>query len=405
MGIDFRGSGVVRRVKFGKRTVKDGEAVAVWDQYGQHTQIIGPKLVRLWWSTIRFLDRHVAGLDEYLRIRYRDGTIEHVRGPNALFENPVYHLGVSVEKAVKLLDDAQHLVIQRHVAQTSSKDVAPAAAPRVIITGPTTFFPEATDTVRSFNWTGKGAGALLQDGLVLSLRFFVEREIDIQVRGADGHTVTAKVHLRARIAGIDEVLAIPDPVAECDAVIRTTAHNSISKLSFTEDSTGPIRSAVQAAVSAPDVVDILRTQLRERAGCDLVALGVLEVTPSAELSKIRGRADELSGAKVNEQIADAALTAATARLEREHALEAARLAQELKLQAERENAAGAIKDAELKRQLGYLKELHDLDVDLTRYLVAQSGSSHDVVVGELASHVQRPGGMFCCAPPKKGVGL
>jgi len=66
MGIEFRGSHYKRDVHFGKRTVKEGEAVAVWDVNGIHTQIIGPRLVRLFFSTINFLDRRTASPTEYL---------------------------------------------------------------------------------------------------------------------------------------------------------------------------------------------------------------------------------------------------------------------------------------------------------------------------------------------------
>ena len=39
-GIDFRSGSYSRYVRFGKRTVKDGEAVALWNMRGVHRQIV-----------------------------------------------------------------------------------------------------------------------------------------------------------------------------------------------------------------------------------------------------------------------------------------------------------------------------------------------------------------------------
>merc|ERR1711957_1060771 len=128
--------------------------------------------------------------------------------------------------------------------------------------------------------------------------------------------------------------------------------------------------------------------------------GVTEVEPSTELIQLRNREDELNSAKVSEQIADAALAAAGGRQEHEHALEAKRQVQDLKLQKEREDASGIIQDQSIKRQVAYLRELHGLDVDLTRYLVAQSNRSDNEVceLAQITMQEQKPGGMFCCAP-------
>ena len=77
MGLDFRDGKYKRSVNIGKRTVKDGEAAAVWDVNGRHTEIVGPKLVRLWWSQIRFLDRFTASPEQYLIVRNQFDSHRH----------------------------------------------------------------------------------------------------------------------------------------------------------------------------------------------------------------------------------------------------------------------------------------------------------------------------------------
>lgn len=374
MGIDFRGKGYVRRVRVGKRTVKEGEAVAKWDYRGKHKQVAGPSRLRLWWSTIRFLDRHVAEAGQYLRIQHADGTIEHMPGPVAMFENPVYHLGVSVQDMIKLEDELQQLMVRRHAVAPGSKGegtssgagVVPATE-SAVVTGPTVYFPQATDAVRVFEWSDRGAGALMAEGKVLSTRATVVRAPQCELRGADGHVVTATVSLQVRMVGIQEALVVADPISECDAVVCAAAVKATENIRFGDQSV-PLPSAVRSAITAAAFTDQLTTALRERAGCDFVALEVTSVTPSEELAKLHHREDELAAAKLTEQLADAALTAAAARQEREQALEEKRQAHALRLETERENAARQRNELESKKTVSFLKQLRGMNVNMTEFL-------------------------------------
>lgn len=170
MGIEFRGSRYIRDVSLGKRTVKDGEAVAVWNRLGVHRQVTGPALVRLFYSTIRFLDRYTAGPNEYLRISRRDGTMEYKRGPFSMFENPVDHVSVRVCQAHILESPCHCLVVSREIPQgtdiahhgdeTSSLLTKKGAlleetnTHTTIVKGPSLFFPEVGDVITEFSWHG-----------------------------------------------------------------------------------------------------------------------------------------------------------------------------------------------------------------------------------------------------------
>ena len=110
MGLDFRSSGYRRYVRLGKRTIKDGEAASVWDMNGTHRLILGPKLVRLFYSQIRFLDRFTASSDEYLEVRFLDGRTEHLMGPVSVHLCPVYHSFVKVRECIRV-PSAAHAVV------------------------------------------------------------------------------------------------------------------------------------------------------------------------------------------------------------------------------------------------------------------------------------------------------
>jgi regulator of protease activity HflC (stomatin/prohibitin superfamily) len=402
MGIDFRGKGYVRRVSIGKRTVKDGEAVALWDQYGRHRQVVGPALIRLWYSTIRFLDKRVAGKDEYLKVLHADGTVEHLRGPATLFENPVFHQSVSVQKAIPLRDLSQFVVVQREeeVAQgrqlggqvTSPGDVLTAAPPtgfqasQLIIPGPAVFFPEATDKVHHFPWaadeqderdrrqervTWKDIGIVRESGKVLDTSYKLTRPVTCDLNGLDGYGATAQTLVQFQLTSVKEVLAVANPLTECDRVVRAVLADEAAKLKF-HDSTNAFAPALRRVVSSGSFVERLRSTLASTVACQLLSISLVEVKPGHDLDKVLCREDELAAHRVAEQKADAALEAAHARAEREHALEATKQKHELQLEADRAAAAAKRADAEAKQALVFLKELKGVGADVTKYLEAQA---------------------------------
>lgn len=91
-------------VLIGKRRVKDGECAAVWDSKGNYRIEAGPKLLHITCSDVRFLDRLVAHQNEFLIVKFKDGRKQHVRGPHALYLDPVQHASITVHKAVELND-------------------------------------------------------------------------------------------------------------------------------------------------------------------------------------------------------------------------------------------------------------------------------------------------------------
>ncbi|KAJ1429026.1 hypothetical protein B484DRAFT_396556 [Ochromonadaceae sp. CCMP2298] len=180
MGIDFRGSTYRRDVSMGKRTVKEGEAVAKWDRVGVHTQVVGPALVYLFFSTVQFLDCFTAGPNEYLIVTRKDGSVEHNRGPLSMFKNPVFHTSISVHTCFTLLSASEVIVVNRDTSQralaapsgmvTPVSVLDPAKAQvkvldardekhegirRLIVSGPATFFPQVGDSVVQFSWHGR----------------------------------------------------------------------------------------------------------------------------------------------------------------------------------------------------------------------------------------------------------
>jgi len=344
--------------------------VAVWNQYGEHTQVIGPARVRLWWSTLHFLEHHIAGAEEYLKIDNRDGTVKHVRGPTTLFENPVYHRAVSVQKAVSIPDASSHIVVRRKVSDSAGEQSPHAGvvtAERTIVSGPTTFWPEPTDTLHVFDWTDKGAGALSKTQYVLSIKSPIVRALKFTVRDANDHEAEIRIDLRTRMMGISEAMTVTDPVATCDLLLQTRVQESLAGVSFAVQGTS-LLIAVQTPIHEVSFTQKLSEALRNQAACELISATVRDVKPSAGLEKLQRKEDDLANAKMGEQLAAMALDAAMARQEQEQKLAAVRQAHELSLGAERAQAAKKQEAIQDQRKLANLQELNKLGVDLTRYL-------------------------------------
>lgn len=163
MGLDFRDRNYRRYVTIGKRTVKDGEALLIWNRHGVTTEVVGPKLVYLYCSAIRFLSKYTAGPEEYLVVTKTDGRVEHLPGPVSLFENPTLHNSIKVKSAISLTSASECIVLHRQQPAPLIKTEAGLVAPspisggqqieRLYLQGPTLVFPGVGDSVLNFNWS------------------------------------------------------------------------------------------------------------------------------------------------------------------------------------------------------------------------------------------------------------
>jgi len=240
MGVTFRSGGYIRHVRIGGRTIKEGEAAAIWNAEGTHTQIIGPKRVWLWYSTIRFLTRHKAESHQYLRISYRDGRVDHIVGPAVIYENPALHDNVRVEDGLRLSSDTQFVVtfssssssLSRKEQDSDDFDSNTVAthdhepryddddndeesptlpkktkvASKRVIYGPTLFIPKPNEYVQSFSWSGFTKSQIFQTSGTASF--------DVTVPTSDGFTFDVSLIISFNMASLDKLVAKKDPIQE-----------------------------------------------------------------------------------------------------------------------------------------------------------------------------------------------
>eukprot|EP00547_Thalassionema_nitzschioides_P008118 CAMPEP_0194226110 /NCGR_PEP_ID=MMETSP0156-20130528/41174_1 /TAXON_ID=33649 /ORGANISM="Thalassionema nitzschioides, Strain L26-B" /LENGTH=352 /DNA_ID=CAMNT_0038958347 /DNA_START=49 /DNA_END=1107 /DNA_ORIENTATION=+ len=245
MGVTFRSGHYVRFVRIGGRTIKDGEAAVIWDRKGRANQIIGPRRVNLFFSTIRFLDRYKAEPHQYLVVNYRSGKISHVPGPVSQYMNPANHDSIEVKDGFKLETKDDCIVVfssksnhnneEQHDTEESSKEQR-YASQRRIVHGPTIFFPSEGETVHAFQWT---TSRLLQKGSTIDSLLSQEGQTfhiiavnkmslwncQLAVSTAESSKININLALSYKIDCVEKCLTVGNPIPALDAALLNDATN------------------------------------------------------------------------------------------------------------------------------------------------------------------------------------
>lgn len=423
MGILFRDSKYVRYVRFGKRTVKDGEALAVWNQNGVHTEHVGPQFVRLWYSTIRFLDRFVAGADEYLVITDVNGAVTHVKGPKAMFCNPTRHKKIVVKKAVVLASPNECLVVYTKKKSTDAPYAVPSPRPNVkhvskdaesktdeepnvtaaaasietpddanqsrellrrVVAGPAVFMPRVDEWAHKFNWTNlKTKNAEMFTVLQTGTRRY---ETQVSLRTSDSVLLTAELSIQFRVANVEDVIeAGDDPVAVMQSLLSADL-SEYGTLIRSDDMLSPeSRTKITVTLGNMDTYKKL-VDGAHHMGLEIVGLCLKRLNASRELQKqydlaIQTKAELASKRAVAEQqqqLVDLDLANQKRRMESEQALASAQLAHKLKMKDDEQKLTSEHQRRANEEVLGFLRELKNNGVDLTQYLVSFSGQKSTI---------------------------
>jgi len=428
MGILFRNSRTHKYVRCGKRTVKDGEALAVWDEHGVHTEQIGPQFVRLWMSTIRFLDRFVASENEYLEITDINGRVSHVKGPKAMFCNPTRHKQIRVKSAVVLASPNECLVVytkrkstdapfavpsptssaKTNVYEESKQEpveeaVATAAAAasivptrdeptrdeprellRRVVAGPAIFMPRVDEWEHKFNWTNIKSGepetfSVLQTG---ARRY----DTAVNLRTADSVLLNAELSIQFRVADVEQVIeATDDPIAVMQSLLCSDLSEFGTLIRSDDMLTSDSRNKVTIQLGNIDTYTKLVNGARN-LGLEIVGLCLKCLNASPELQRqydyaTRTKAELASKRAVAEQkqqMADLELANQKRRMESEQALASARLTHKLKMKDDEQKLNADHQKRANEEVLNFLTALKNNGVDLTQYLVSFSGQKSTI---------------------------
>ena len=345
-----------------------------------------------WLQTLEPLRRHRAEPGQFLAIQYLDGNTENLRGPVDLWFDPDSHESITVEAATPV-DAHQALVIyRRHDDDQVS---------RRTLRGPAQYVPEANEWLHDFQW--HGADPTHPNRKVpRSLRFTKLRVIPDQmyfdvegVRTADDALLTVQLMLFFELHDIDHMLdQTHDPIADfinalsadvIDFAAGRTfeqfkeATNSLNELdeyrnllSRSERIGYQINKVVFRGYVASSKLQCMhddaieqRTALKLEAETEQQAQELADLKLAREAERETTRRDlQRDQAAHEQQLLQLEHEGSHLRSKLDHQQQ---LAQQRELQ-ELELEHLRAKDAQRTK---FLAEMQGLNVDLTRYLVAQ----------------------------------
>lgn len=323
----FRDGSYYRHVRFGKRTVKEGECAAIWGYDGQRKVVVGPQRVRLLFAHVRFLDRYVADQNQYLEILFRDGRKETHRGPLAVFMDPCLHVSVAQKQALKLAANEALIVYREQTGASPSlappvamgkatgKANANGAAPedvnltavgvlnsvaRRIVRGPAVFIPGAHEWVHEFSWhgsiddqTGRGSktGSPGDEKVPHALNFTKLRCMPDQmyvsvkgVRTTDDAQITVHLMLFYELKHIEAMLdATNDPIGDFINAV------SADVMTFGSANTYESLMAATAALSDLESFPILAGRMQQ-TGFELLKIVYRGYSASGTLQSMHDQA-------------------------------------------------------------------------------------------------------------------
>lgn len=383
-------------------TLQAGKRIALWDRAGRVTLVDGPQLVRTFGKRVQALVHHSAGPDEYLRIVHTDGTTEHLAGPVERWKDPVVHESIDVCNAINV--DAQEAIV---IYRQEGPEVV-----RRVLQGPARLVPGPTEWIHQFNWHGADPENPSRK-IPRILRFTKLRTIPDQmyidipsVRTADDALLVIRLMVFFELTDIERMLdRTHDPIADFLNAITADVVDEVSKYAFetfkekTEgfndlssysqltqraDSIGyRVAKVVYRGYHASDTLQQMhdqaietRTQLKledetERQGQTLEDMRLAREQAREQLkqdmteSEVRHR-NKMEALQSEQQLVleershAAALKAKAATIQMETRAEADKL--ETRLSHEK---------ALNEERARHLQQIKQLDVDMTRYLVAQ----------------------------------
>jgi len=375
----------------GFNTIRKGQRVAVWDMGGKVRYVDGPKRLLLFRQTVQPLKRYSATAEQYLVVEYTDGHREHHRGPAAVWYDPVEHKSIAIEQAL-MIDSNEAVVVYLQDGQ----DVQ-----RRVVNGPAVYVPTEDEWLHEFQWHGadpKRPQRKIPRALVFTKLRTIPDQMYFDVTGvrtADDALLVIKLMVFFELNDVEVMLdQTHDPVADfinalsADIVdfvggasfeqfkLRTEKLNDLEtyenltrrarRIGYT------INKVVYRGYTASDKLQAMHDDAIEtRTGLKLEAETEAQAQELADLKLLR----ESQRAEKERQLA---------RAQAEHEISLQGLAAEEKLRSLRADQENEALDQRRRNEIEleharamdaqkteFLAGMSDMQVDVTRYLVAQ----------------------------------
>lgn len=199
----------------GYRTIVEGNRALITDVSGGSRFVDGPSRAFLWRSTVQPLVKMAADHTQALRVRWKDGGMQQMKGPTFLWFNPLKHQSVEVVTVTPIsLTQGEALVVYtktEHEVKTS------------VIHGPALHLPDQKEWIHKFSWTGRDPRssnkANKKSGVLnfTKLRTTPEKlYFDVvDTRTADDALLTFKLMVFYELIDVEKMLQLSrDPIAD-----------------------------------------------------------------------------------------------------------------------------------------------------------------------------------------------
>ncbi|MEZ4650416.1 MAG: hypothetical protein R3E97_16850 [Candidatus Eisenbacteria bacterium] len=377
----------------GTRTVRSGQRVAIWSNDGKVRYVDGPDRLLLWGQIVQDLHRATAETDQYLKVRFRDGTTQHLPGPCDVWHDPVLHDSIETHDMLRI-DAHEALVIYR---PESGGQVS-----RRVLRGPSVYMPLPEEWLHEFSWHGadpKDPRRKIPHALQFKrLRVIPDQTyIDVEdVRTADDALLIVQLMVFFELVDVEQMLdQTHDPIADfLNAVTADMIYFAASR---------PFETFKRETEKLNEIESYANLTARaSRIGYRVAKVVYRGYEASETLQNMHDQAIEARTAlqlqaeteRQEQELADLRLSREAARSEEQRALERARVEHEQAMKrlagesARREREDDHRLAVASKKELDglalvhtsalnleeakYIQSLGEMGVDLTRYLVAQS---------------------------------
>jgi hypothetical protein len=380
-------------------TIREGERVLIWNQRGQARYVDGPAQPFLFNETAQRLTRYAAKTDQYLIVRFHGGQTQHLRGPTAVWFDPVQHVDIKIEEATKI-DAHEATVVYRQEGETVK---------RRVVHGPAVFVPEAQEWLHRFSWHGadpKDPRKKIPHALRFTKLWVIPDQMyfDVEdVRTADDALLVIKLMIFFELHDIERMLdQTHDPVADFINAVTADAIDFAGKLTFEnfKDQTErlnrletyahliqraerigyKITKVVYRGYYASDALQTMhdhaievRTKLRLEAETEEQTQELADMKLNRELERI-ARQQDMEEKKIHHQNR-------LKQLQHEEAIRQLGTERATQLEAKKKENELALDHQHLlnEEQTRFLGSIQTMGVDLTRYLVAQHENPDKII--------------------------
>ncbi|ESO98885.1 hypothetical protein LOTGIDRAFT_231232 [Lottia gigantea] len=358
----------------------------------------GPKRLFLWREKFQKLRKYSASQNQYLSLHYRNGQVEHVRGPEFRFLNPITYTDIKIKECTSL-DANEAVVVYKQDESTTN---------RYVLYGPTLFMPAANEWLHEFVWHGtdpKSKTNMIPNAdrftklKIIPDQFYYNVD---EVRTADDALIRVKLMMFYELVDVDLMLnSTKDPKADFINCLCADVVAFASKQTYIN------------FINTSDLLNELKTypQLLER--CKAIGYSVTKVVfrgyfTHDKLQKMHdwaiGKRTDLKlkfeEEKQNQELIDIKLQNEMDRIKQEqsmeisalehqhdlelsnhiHSLELEKKLHEEKLSKYKQETIAELtyKNNQKIKEVNHVQQLSKLGVDLTQYLTSQKSRPNSI---------------------------